>query len=66
MIGNYWYWRFYAGNVLYDLKRQYRIYGLRSFVPHRHLPHPYPAADGAYCRACGTRKAIVQKRWRNT
>lgn len=64
MLGSYWYWGFYFRNILSDQKRQLQVYGWRSFLPHRHIPHRIPAGDGAYCRRCGTRKAIVQKRWR--
>ncbi|HLY75928.1 MAG TPA: hypothetical protein VKU80_17545 [Planctomycetota bacterium] len=62
MLGDYWYYRSFAVNRLYDLKRQRKVYGLRSFLPHRHVPHRRPAGDGFYCKRCGTRKAIVQLR----
>lgn len=65
MIGTSWYWRAYLRNRLGDLHSQRRVYGLRSFLPHRHTPARIPAGDGWYCRRCGTRKPIVQKRGAN-
>lgn len=62
MIPDWRYWRFYYANSLLDLKDKYRKYGWKAFVPHRHIPKRIPAADGWYCRQCGTRKAVVQTR----
>ena len=63
MIGDFWYYRAIWVNNLQDQRRKLRVYGLRSFLPHRHIPHRIPAGDGAYCRRCGNRNDTVQKRW---
>lgn len=65
MVGNFWYYSFYFRNWWSDQKRQVRVYGWISFLPHRHTPHRIPAGDGAYCARCGTRNAVVQRRWRD-
>jgi hypothetical protein len=64
--GNLWYWRWYTHNWLSDQHRRYARYGALAFLPHVHVPSTIPAGDGWYCVRCGTRKAIVQTRGRNS
>lgn len=55
-MARYWYAKSYVAGVAYELREQYRAYGLLSFLPHRHIPHPsFPLR----CKRCGAHRPIT-------